>query len=276
MTSPKISFRRRRAASSPIPAPFALQPSDDELPPELRDIVRTWRTHLELVAEKPRRQDLRATLCALANIGDDEARAAVRGLDLWTHAQLATAALRMWRENNPHEVPSMWRQIDPDEAPSSRVLDPAAWTPLRLRWLAQGALEHLDALEHLPGGRRRRPRTQAVDRSIMVSLLQYWNRMKQRNISAELHEANRLGHRSFAHFSTDMFTRIGRTRAGRPLGKSKMRHLRRIAEPLVEIRALEYEAAHPDPEKRKPISGARGKRYAVLNTRLKNALRAKG
>lgn len=198
MASPKITFRRRgRAAihASRYGRWVSQEIGDEALPVELRELVQTWRTHHELVALGPGRQDLRATLRVLAGASDQEAAAAAGALDGWTEARLATAALRAFRRDRGIDAP-----IPPGE------LHAETWSAERIRVMAKSALEDL------PPSSGGRPSNRARDRDFMRALLVCWAGARAKNIStAQLGNRQVMDAcRTFERFARAMFALIGR------------------------------------------------------------------
>jgi hypothetical protein len=155
---------------------------DSELTAESRELIETWRCIYEPSHATPR-QDMRATLEALARIGDDEARAAVGAIDLWTEASLATAALKMLK---------IYQQTHSQTASlPDGFFEIKAWSPAQIRAIAAFAIKDLR------GSRGGRPTTRRRDIAFARVLIGYWQRAGG--------EQSKL-----LKFAKSMFSRVGR------------------------------------------------------------------
>lgn len=194
---PRITFRDgRRIANKPHWSRQGAwigeyaKPEDDRLPSELRDIVQTWRAFYADAARVPRRQDLRATLRRLALITDEDAQRAVRAIDGWTSARLATASLKNYRQEYPA----------PAQVPG-HVFDERSWSPKHIRALALSAL---DDLRYSAGGR---PRVQERDIQFVQVLLDYWQRTERRRPTFDRYSRSSS---RFVKFVEAAFLAVGR------------------------------------------------------------------
>lgn len=162
--------------------------NDSKLDPELAEIIQCWRVHYTV--RRPKNQDVKYTLEDLIACDDDGIRNAVRVMEPFTDAWLATGALRLWRQENPKEIPPTdWFKLD-------------RWPPERIRAAARAALDCLP-------GKNGRPSTFQTDLNFAKALVRYWYAKKGLEPTiTDTREATKES--DFLQWAEDMFLRSGR------------------------------------------------------------------
>jgi hypothetical protein len=201
MSRPKVTFREgKKLRRKPQPLAWwgvgvhskdwqKKKDDDEELPPCLAEIIQAARDNY--AQRRTPSEDVRATLRALVHVEDEQAARAVRLIDDYTEAELATAAARLWKRENPI--------ID---AVPGDLFDFQGWTPDRIR---------LTAKEALRGMRPRygRGKTQGRDFELATDLAYWWQESKGERPTVSLAKG-RAKDSEFLSWAQDMFSRAGR------------------------------------------------------------------
>ena len=206
MSRPKVTFREgKKLRRKPQPLAWwgvgvhskdwqKKKDDDEELPPCLAEIIQAARDNY--AQRRTPSEDVRATLRALVHVEDEQAARAVRLIDDYTEAELATAATRLWRREN----------TDTDVVPDD-LFDFQGWTPDRIRLTAKEALRGMRP-------RSGRAMKRGRDLELATALATYW----QWSIAGGKAPSVYVGG-NFLLWANDKFRRAGREIDQRSLEK---------------------------------------------------------
>lgn len=174
---------------------------DEELPPRLAEIIQAARDNY--AQRRIISGDVRATLRALAQVEDEQATRAVRLMDDYTEAELATASMRLWKRQN----------TDTDAVPDD-LFDFQGWTPDRVRLTAKEALRGMDMVlrKSADGSESWHPRSgralkKSRDFALGLALARWWWNDTGERPTVYRHSGKEG---DFLFWATEKFNRAGR------------------------------------------------------------------